>query len=345
MSSFELNKVIGALLLAVLTVVVIGKLGDNLVASDDSHDTKHADKKVVTAAAAPAVTKKPEPLMPILGILASADAAAGKKVFKKCASCHKIGKDAKNGVGPRIWNLVGSNRGIVPGFGYSDAMKSKKGNWTYESLNAFLAKPKRYIPGTRMQFGGVKKASDRANLVAYLRNASDTPAPLPSKSEIDAVMKSLDEARATDDLSVTQTAKEAKLQIQITQKPVASPMKAEMDLAKMLASADVNKGKRVFNKCKSCHTAEKGGKKKIGPNMWGIVNKPIASTDGFSYSSALKSLSDKSWSYENLNAFLLKPRGFSKGTKMTFAGLKKESDRANVIAYLRSLSENPVPLP
>ena len=69
-----------------------------------------------------------------------------------------------------------------------------------------------------MQFGGVKKASDRANLVAYLRNASDTPAPLPSKSEIDAVMKSLDEARATDDLSVTQTAKEAKLQIQITQK-------------------------------------------------------------------------------------------------------------------------------
>ena len=69
-------------------------------------------------------------------------------------------------------------------------MKSKKGNWTYESLNAFLAKPKRYIPGTRMQFG-VKKVSDRANLVAYLRSASDSPAPLPSKSEIDAVMKSL----------------------------------------------------------------------------------------------------------------------------------------------------------
>ena len=95
-------------------------------------------------------------------------------------------------------------------------------------------------------------------------------------------MKSLDEARAAEDLSVTQTAKEAKLQIQITQKPVALPMKAEMDLAKMLASADVDKGKRVFNKCKSCHTAEEGGKKKIGPNMWGIVNKPIASTDGFS---------------------------------------------------------------
>ena len=344
MSSFELNKVIGALLLAVLTMVVIGKLGDNLVASDDSHDTKHADKKVVTAAAVPTVLKKPAALQPIIGILVSADAAAGKKVFKKCASCHKVGKDAKNGVGPRIWNLVGSNRGVVPGFRYSNAMKSKKGDWTYESLNAFLAKPKRYIPGTRMQFGGVKKVSDRANLVAYLRSASDNPAPLPSKSEIDAVMKAFDEAKATDDSSVTKAATKAKLQTQITKKPVASPVKAEINLAKMLASADVDKGKRVFNKCKSCHTAEKGGKKKIGPNMWGIVNKPIASTDGFSYSSALRSLSGKSWSYENLNAFLLKPRSFSKGTKMTFAGLKKESDRANVIAYLRSLSEDPVPL-
>ena len=95
MSSFELNKVIGALLLAVLTVVVIGKLGDNLVASDDSHDTKHADKKVVTAAAAPAVTKKPEPLMPIIGILASADAAAGKKVLRNVRHVTRLEKTQK----------------------------------------------------------------------------------------------------------------------------------------------------------------------------------------------------------------------------------------------------------
>lgn len=342
MSSFELNKVIGALLLAVLTMVVIGKLGDNLVSTGGGHGGGHGAEKTVVASK-PATPKKPEPLQPILGMLASADAAAGEKVFKKCASCHKVGSDAKSGVGPRIWNIVGAGRGSVDGFKYSDALKSKEGSWTYESLNAFLAKPKDYIPGTRMQFAGIKKTADRANLIAYLRSAADTPAPLPTQSEIDAVMKALEEAKAAAEEAVTQVAEKAQAAVQEA-KPAAAAAAPKKDFSAMLASADIDKGKRVFNKCKSCHTVEKGGKNKIGPNMWNIVNQPMAAKDGFSYSAALKGMSDRRWSYENLNAFLLKPRNFAKGTKMTFAGLKKDSDRANVIAYLRSLSDNPAPL-
>ncbi|MGB0631047.1 MAG: c-type cytochrome [Alphaproteobacteria bacterium] len=348
MSSFEFNKVIGALLLAVLTMVVIGKLGDNLVSTGGGHggDSHGAEKAVVASKAAK--PKKPEPLQPIVGMLASADATAGEKVFKKCAACHKVAKDGKNGIGPNLWNIVGAKRGAVDGFGYSDALKSKEGSWTYESLNAFLAKPKGYVPGTKMSFAGLKKVQDRANVVAYLRNAADTPAPLPNEAEIGTVMEAYEAAKkalaeATEAVAETATeaVQEAKQAVAAATSAAAEP---KMNIAAMLASADVDKGKRAFNKCKACHTVDKGGKNAIGPNLWGVVNRAPAAVDGFKYSNALAGMTDKPWTYENLNAFLLKPRTYAKGTKMSFAGLKKDSERANVIAYLRSLSDSPAPL-
>ena len=342
MSSFELNKIIGALLLAVLTMVVIGKLGDNLVSTGGGHGGGHGAENAVVASA-PAKPKKPEPLEPIVGMLASADVAAGEKVFAKCKACHQVAKDGKNGIGPNLWNVVGANRGAVAGFGYSDALKSKEGDWTYESLNAFLAKPKDYIKGTKMSFAGLKKVKDRANVVAYLRSAADTPAPLPSQSEIDAVMQALEAAKAAAEQAVAAVAETAAGAVKEVKQAVAAEA-PKPDITAMLASADADKGKRVFNKCKSCHKVDKGGKNGIGPNLWNIVNSTPASVDGFGYSKALSGMTDKPWNYENLNAFLLKPRDYAKGTKMTFAGLKKDSDRANVIAYLRSLSDNPAAL-
>lgn len=112
-----------------------------------------------------------------------------------------------------------------------------------------------------------------------------------------------------------------------------------------LASANVENGKSLFQKqCFSCHTADKGGANKIGPNQWDIVGRPKASHAGFSYSSALK---DKGgdWSYEDINHMIFKPAAFVRGSKMAFAGLAKEQDRADVIAYLRTLAETPKPLP
>lgn len=117
-------------------------------------------------------------------------------------------------------------------------------------------------------------------------------------------------------------------------------------IAAMLASADVAAGQKVAKKCAACHTFDKGGKKKVGPNLYEIVTRAVGSTDGFSYSSAMKEYSDgKSWTYAELNKFLYKPKAYIKGTSMGFAGLKKVADRANLIGFLRSLAETPAVLP
>ena len=101
----------------------------------------------------------------------------------------------------------------------------------------------------------------------------------------------------------------------------------------------------MFGKCKACHNAEKGGANQVGPNLWGVVGRPIAQHEGFSYSQALSSHAGGTWTYDELNSYLTSPKAWAPGTKMTFAGLSKPEERANVIAYLRSKSNSPPPLP
>jgi len=117
-------------------------------------------------------------------------------------------------------------------------------------------------------------------------------------------------------------------------------------ISAMLASADIAEGEKIFKKCSSCHTNVEGGANKVGPALWGIVERPIASADGFSYSGALKAYGEgKNWTYESLNGFLWKPKAYIKGTSMGFGGIKKVGERAAIVAYLRSLAGTPVPLP
>jgi cytochrome c len=123
---------------------------------------------------------------------------------------------------------------------------------------------------------------------------------------------------------------------------------ADQPIAPLLAKADAKAGETIFKKCQACHDGTKGGPNKIGPNLWGVVDRPIASHEGFSYSSGMKEFSQNSsvkWDYEHLSKFLTSPKADVKGTAMTFAGLKKPEDRANVIAYLRTLADSPPPLP
>jgi cytochrome c len=123
---------------------------------------------------------------------------------------------------------------------------------------------------------------------------------------------------------------------------------AAVPVAELLAKADATAGAAVFKKCTACHSGEKGGPNKVGPDLWDIVNRPIATHGGFAYSAAIKEFSQGGsvvWDFDHLNHFLASPKGYIKGTAMGFAGVKKDDERANLLAYLHSLSDNPAPLP
>ena len=177
MSSLEINKIVGAIVATALCIMVIGAIGNALVKPDE-----HAAPATVAVAAkepTPKVAAAAAAIESLAVLLASADVAKGKKLFKKCAACHTTNSGGKNKIGPNLWNVVNSERGKRAGFGYSKPLMAMAGNWNYDSLDAFLTKPKAYIKGTKMAFAGIKKASDRAAVIAFLRGLSDTPAPLP----------------------------------------------------------------------------------------------------------------------------------------------------------------------
>lgn len=182
MTNIDYNKIAAAVLIALL----VGLLSS--IVAEELTTPKHLEKNVYVVEgveksetpAGGAAGATPEVLEPITPLLASADTAKGQELFKKCAMCHSTEKGGPNKVGPNQWGVVGGHFGHKDDFSYSDAIKSKSTEkWDYENLNAFLANPKKFLPGTKMAFIGVPKAQDRANLIAYLRTQSDNPLPLP----------------------------------------------------------------------------------------------------------------------------------------------------------------------
>ena len=125
---------------------------------------------------------------------------------------------------------------------------------------------------------------------------------------------------------------------------VQAKSEASIDLSSFLALGDVAHGEKVFKKCAACHSVNKDGKNKIGPKLWNVMFRPVASINDYKYSKALTNYR-KEWTWEEMNGFLIKPSKWIKGNKMGFAGLKDEKDRASVILYLNQNSDNPKPLP
>jgi cytochrome c len=180
--SFELNKILGALLTAFIVAFVTGLVGNGLVPSEkregggkEAYPIKVANAPA--AAAAPAAAEaKPAPLPPEL--LAKADPVKGEEIAKKCAQCHSFAKGEPNHVGPNLWGVIGRARASAPGFSYSDSLKALGGNWTVQEIGAFIYNPKLYLPGTKMGFIGLPKPEDRVDVLAWLNKNSDAPVDL-----------------------------------------------------------------------------------------------------------------------------------------------------------------------
>jgi len=190
------------------------------------------------------------------------------------------------------------------GFAFSDDLKKKGGKWDWASLDAWLKNPKAVAAGTKMSFAGLSDAQERANLILYL-NAQGSNLPLPAVPAAPA-------GAAAE----------------------AGAAPAGIDAA--LAAADVKKGEQSYKKCQSCHTINSGGANGIGPNLFGIAGDKVAEgRGGFAFSDALKQHGG-TWDAATLDAWLKGPKAFAAGTKMTFAGLPDQQERANVIAYLNS---------
>jgi len=176
MDSFEINKIVAAVLMVVLLVIGIGKVSDTIFHVEKPKTPGYVvDVDQVVAAS----TEKVEEKIDITAFMAMGDVASGKKVFKKCTACHSINKDGANKIGPALYNVVGRQVGGVSNYKYSKALAEYKKTWTFDELNGFLIKPAKWIKGTKMAYAGLSSETDRASLIKYLNQNSDNPLPLP----------------------------------------------------------------------------------------------------------------------------------------------------------------------
>jgi cytochrome c len=182
MDSWEWNKIAGAVLGTLIFVLVI-RFGTEAMfeVEKPAKEAYHVEGVVEGPAAAGPAAAPTEEAIPDFGtVLTTADATAGKAVSTKCEQCHDLSKGGPNKIGPNLWGLIGRPRASHEGFSYSSAMSGDHNPWTYELLFKFLKQPQAMVPGTKMSFAGLRSATDRINLLAYLRTQEDTPAPIPA---------------------------------------------------------------------------------------------------------------------------------------------------------------------
>ena len=183
MDSFELNKIIGAIL-GTCILVLVTSFAANAIFAPVIPEKPGFEIAVKEAEPAGGKEAAPPPSEPIEKLLETASVEKGTAAAKKCAACHTFEKGGPNRVGPNLYNVLNEPKGQGRGgFNFSAAMKGKGGTWTYDDLNKFLANPKGFVPGTAMGFAGISKDSERADVIAYLRSLSESPAPLPTAAK------------------------------------------------------------------------------------------------------------------------------------------------------------------
>mgnify|MGYP001322337827 CR=1 FL=1 len=175
MNSFELNKIITAILVTILVVFGIGKISDLIFDKDDKNVVAYK----VEAPEGSVVQTITEASIDISALLAMGDIAHGEKQFKKCKACHSIKQGGGNKIGPKLWNVMFRTVGSITDYKYSNALSSYGKEWNWEEMNGFLIKPATWIKGNKMGFAGLKSEKDRASVILYLNQNSNNPKPLP----------------------------------------------------------------------------------------------------------------------------------------------------------------------
>jgi cytochrome c len=318
-----MNKIMAGLLTAGLVFWAANRIA-GIVVPDDAPKTPAIKIAGMVTAASPGAAAA-DTLASIIPLIATADVAKGTAfVQQQCSACHSVNAGGAAGVGPNLYGVVGGPMFAGAGFAYSDAVKAKaKGNWNYDNMNAWLADPQGYAPGTAMSYAGIKNTQTRADVVAYLRTLSASPLPLPTPDEVKAASAPVATAAAA---------------------PPGPP--AAPDINTLFASADPAKGEAVVSQqCSACHSLNKGGAAGVGPNLYGIVGAKMFAQAGFSYSDAAKAKATGTWTPDVISDWLKDPNGFAPGTAMSYTGIKNDQTRADVIAYLNKNSDAPVKLP
>lgn len=390
MNVMEINKIVGAILLAALSMMVISTIGNILVNPDAHGDGHGANASAAHGAAGPTATatkteeKKPEPEKPIGAVLASANAERGAKLTKsRCASCHTLNDGGANKVGPNLYGIVGRAKAAVDGYAYSKALKEKGGQWGFKELYAFLRNPRAYASGSKMVLR-TRKSADRGDIILHLRSLAATPAalpkpeaapqpakaPAPEKQGQDtpagdkpagdkpAADKPAADKPGGDQQGDAKPAEQPKEQgdakpaekaptetAKVPDAKEATPAKPAGDsVLSLIAAGDADKGAKLAKRrCAACHTFNKGGANRVGPNLFGVLGRARGGLEGYNYSRGMKSKGGE-WGFADMYAYLEDPKKFIKGTKMVLK-TRKSKDRADIIAYLRTIHDNPPALP
>jgi len=181
MDSFEINKIIAAVLLTALIIIGIGKFADFLFFVEKPKVSAYKVEGLEKATSSLDEVKDVKEVVQvdITQLLAMGDVAHGEKVFKKCSACHMIAADGKNMIGPNLWGVIGRKAGAIDDYKYSKAMLAYAKEWTFEEMNSYLIKPQAYVKGTKMAFAGLRKEKDRASVILYMNSKSENPKPTP----------------------------------------------------------------------------------------------------------------------------------------------------------------------